>query len=40
MIKSLSQGVENYRVGIQKRTNLVLSSFDNLAKTVEKYLQS
>ena len=40
MIKSLSQGVENYRVGIQKRTNLVLSSFDQLAKTVEKYLQS
>jgi hypothetical protein len=32
--------VSNYRVGIGKRTKMVEGSFDNLAKTVEKYLQS
>jgi argininosuccinate lyase len=40
MIQSLSQGVSNYRVGIGKRTKMVKGSFDNLAKTVGKYLQS
>jgi argininosuccinate lyase len=40
MIQSLSQGVSNYKVGIGKRTKMVEGSFDNLAKTVEKYLQS
>ncbi len=40
MIQSLSQGVSNYKTGIGKRTKMVIGSFDNLAKTVEKYLQS
>ncbi len=40
MIKSLSQGVSNYKVGIQRRTKMVQGSFDNLNKTVTKYLQS
>jgi argininosuccinate lyase len=40
MIQSISRGVSNYRVGIGRRTNMVEGSFDNLAKTVEKYLQS
>jgi len=38
MIKSLSQGVSNYKIGIQRRTRMVEGSFDNLAKTVKKYL--
>jgi argininosuccinate lyase len=40
MIKSLSQGVSNYKIGIQRRTKLVQGSFDNLGRTVMKYLQS
>src|SRR4029079_1046088 len=40
MIQALSPGVSNYRVGIGKRTKMVKGSFDKLAKTVEKYLQS
>ena len=40
MIKSLSQGISNYKIGIQKRTKMVQGSFDNLDKTVKKYLQS
>ena len=30
MIKSLSQGVSNYKIGIQRRTKMVQGSFDNL----------
>lgn len=40
MIKSLSQGISNYKIGIQKRTKMVQGSFDNLDNTVRKYLQS
>jgi len=40
MIRSLSHGVSNYRVGIGKRIKMVEGSFDNLSETVEKYLQS
>ena len=40
MIKSLSQGVSNYKIGIQKRTKMVQGSFDNLGRIVMKYLQS
>ncbi|MDQ3969489.1 MAG: argininosuccinate lyase [Thermoproteota archaeon] len=40
MIKSLSQGIANYSVGIQKRTKMVRGSFDNLDRTVKNYLQS
>lgn len=40
MIKSLSQGVSNYKIGIQRRTKMVEGSFGNLDKTVRKYLQS
>jgi argininosuccinate lyase len=40
MIKSLSQGIANYSAGIQKRTNMVKGSFDNLERTVKNYLQS
>ncbi|MEM3094174.1 MAG: argininosuccinate lyase [Nitrososphaera sp.] len=39
MIESLSQGVSNYKVGIQKRTKMVQGSFDNLNRIVRKYLQ-
>jgi argininosuccinate lyase len=38
MIKSLSEGISNYKVGIERRTRMVEGSFDNLAKTVKKYL--
>jgi argininosuccinate lyase len=40
MIKSLSQGIANYSSGIQKRTNMVKGSFDNLERTVKNYLKS
>ena len=40
MIKSLSQGVSNYKIGIQKRTKMVQGSFENLDRIVKKYLQS
>jgi argininosuccinate lyase len=40
MIKSLSQGVSNYQIGIQRRTKLVKGSFDNLEKTIWKYMRS
>ncbi len=40
MIKLLSQGISNYKIGIQKRKKMVRGSFDNLDKTVKKYLQS
>ena len=40
MIKLLSQGVSNYKIGIQRRTKMVEGSFGNLDKTVRKYLQS
>jgi argininosuccinate lyase len=39
MIKSLSQGVSNYEIGIQRRTKMVRGSFDNLDRTVRKYMQ-
>jgi argininosuccinate lyase len=38
MIKSLSQGISNYRIGIQRRTKMIQGSFDNLSKTAKKYL--
>ena len=38
MIKSLSEGVSNYNVGIQRRTNMVKGAINNLEKTVRKYL--
>jgi argininosuccinate lyase len=38
MIKSLSQGISNYKIGIQRRTKMVQGSFDNLDRTVKKYL--
>jgi hypothetical protein len=40
MIKSLSQGISNYNIGIKRRTKMVQGSFENLAKTVRKYLRS
>ncbi|HKZ60931.1 MAG TPA: argininosuccinate lyase [Nitrososphaera sp.] len=40
MIKSLSQGVSNYKIGIQRRTKMVQGSFDNLDRIVMKHLQS
>lgn len=40
MIKSLSQGISNYKIGIQKRTKMVQGSFDNLDRIVKKHLQS
>lgn len=40
MIKSLSQGVSNYNVGISKRSKMVKGAFDNLEKIVRKYMQS
>jgi argininosuccinate lyase len=39
MIKSLSQGISNYRTGIQKRTKMVEGSFYNLERIVKNYLQ-
>jgi argininosuccinate lyase len=38
MIQSLSHGISNYKVGIEKRKKMVAVSFDNLSKTIEKYL--
>ena len=38
MIKSLSQGISNYKIGIHRRTKMVQGSFDNLDRTVKKYL--
>ncbi|MEW6605444.1 MAG: hypothetical protein AB1351_12260, partial [Thermoproteota archaeon] len=40
MIKSLSQGVSNYNIGIAKRSKMVKGAFDNLERTVRKYMQS
>ena len=40
MIKSLSQGISNYKAGIEKRAKYAQGAFDSLAKAVEKYLQS
>ena len=37
MIKSLSQGVSNYKIGIGRRTKMVGGAFGNLEKTVSKY---
>jgi argininosuccinate lyase len=38
MIKSLSQGISNYKIGIHRRTKMVQGSFDSLDRTVKKYL--
>lgn len=40
MIKSVSQGVSNYKIGIEKRTRLVQGSFDRLGEIVKKCLQT
>jgi argininosuccinate lyase len=40
MIISLSQGIANYSVGIQKRTKMVEGSFDSLERTVKNYLSA
>jgi argininosuccinate lyase len=40
MIKSLLQGVSNYNLGIAKRSKMVEGAFDNLERTVKKYVQS
>jgi argininosuccinate lyase len=40
MIKSLSEGIANYSVGIQKRTKMVEGSFDSLERTVKDYLSA
>jgi argininosuccinate lyase len=40
MIRMMSQVARNYKVGIQKRIKMVQGSFDNLAKSVERYLKS
>jgi argininosuccinate lyase len=40
MIKSISEGVHNYRSGIQKRTQMVEHLFENLEKTVKNYIES
>ena len=40
MIKSLSQGVSNYKTGIARRAKMVKGSFDGLEKTVSKYVRS
>lgn len=40
MIKTLSQGIANYCVGIQKRTKMIQGSLDNLQKLVKSYIES
>ena len=40
MIKSLSQGVDNFKDGIQKRIKMVQGSFDNLTRIADKYSDS
>jgi argininosuccinate lyase len=40
MIKSISEGVLNYCSGIQKRTKMVESLFENLEKIVKNYIES
>src|SRR5919107_3119746 len=40
MIISLSEGIANYSVGIQKRTKMVEGSFDSLERTVKNYLSA
>ena len=40
MIKSLSEGIANYSVGIQKRIKMVEGSFNNLERTVKNYLSA
>jgi argininosuccinate lyase len=40
MIKSLSEGIANYSVGIQKRTKVVEGSFASLEGTVKNYLSA
>ncbi len=40
MIKSLSEGIANYSVGIQKRTKMVEGSFANLERTIKSYLSA
>ncbi|MFL6493776.1 MAG: argininosuccinate lyase [Nitrososphaera sp.] len=38
MIRSLSQGISNYSIGIQKRTKLIEGSLNNLEKIIKNYL--
>lgn len=40
MIKSLSQGVSNYKIGIARRTKMAKGALDSLGKTVRKYMRS
>jgi argininosuccinate lyase len=40
MIRSLSQAISNYCIGIQKRTKLTGGSIANLEKTIKDYLES
>jgi argininosuccinate lyase len=40
MIKSLSQGASNYKIGIQRRTKMIKGSFDSLDRIVKKYARS
>lgn len=40
MIKSLTQGISNYKVGITKRSKMVKGAFDGLETTVRKYTRS
>jgi len=39
LIRSLSQGMSNYSIGVQKRTKLIEGSFTNLEKTIKNYLE-
>ncbi len=40
MIQSLSKGISNYCIGIEKRTRMVHATFDNLDKAVKNHLGS
>ncbi|HEX2106513.1 MAG TPA: argininosuccinate lyase [Nitrososphaera sp.] len=40
MIRSLSEGIANYSIGIQKRTKMVQGSFNTLDMTVKNYLSA
>jgi len=40
MIKSLSEGIANYSIGIQRRTKMVEGSFQTLDRTVKNYLSA
>ena len=40
MIKTISEGVTNYKAGIQKRIRMIQGSFDALSRTVDRYTKS